>query len=216
MYPSCVLSTIDVAFISTQRLQLCTNAPGQQHTTTYQSSTLPPQHTTTLAPQIGRMAGQFAKPRSSPTEVQDGVELPAYRGDIINGPEFTPEARIPDPTRLVQAYNQSAATLNLLRGFSTGGYASLSRVSDWNLWFMNNSKEGSQYLELAGRVDEAIQFMEAAGLNQNASFMSETEFYTGHECLLLDYEQALTREDSTTGLYYDCSAHFVWCGERTR
>lgn len=165
---------------------------------------------------LGRMAGQFAKPRSADLEDKDGVSLPSYRGDIINGPEFTREARVPDPFRLVRAYNQSAATLNLLRGFSTGGYAGLTRIAQWNLDFMQNSDEGKAYMDLARRVDEAIQFMQACGLDANQPIMKETEFFTSHECLLLDYEEALTRLDSTTGLWYDCSAHFLWCGERTR
>ena len=165
---------------------------------------------------IGRMAGQFAKPRTSDTEIQDGVELPAYRGDNINGSEFTSEARVPDPDRLVRAYNQSAATLNLLRGFSTGGYAGLNRVSDWNLDFMEASDEGKQFIELARRVDEALQFMQACGIDEGNPVMQTTDFFVNHEALLLDYESALTRQDSTTGDWYDCSAHLVWCGERTR
>ena len=154
---------------------------------------------------VGRMAGQFAKPRSSGSETIDGVSLPSYRGDIINGPEFTEKARIPDPARLVKAYNQSAATLNLLRGFSTGGYAGLSRVTQWNLDFMDNSDEGKAYLDVAQRVKEAIQFMNASGLSADHPIMTETEFFVSHECLLMDYEEALTRQDSTTGLWYDCS-----------
>lgn len=138
---------------------------------------------------MGRMAGQFAKPRSSGTETRDGVELPSYRGDIINASEFTASARIPDPKRLLTAYNQCASTLNLLRGFSSGGYASLQRVTNWNLEFMAQSTRGNQYLEFVQRVEEAIGFMEACGLDANAPLMKETEFYTGHECLLLDYEQ---------------------------
>jgi len=165
---------------------------------------------------LGRMAGQFAKPRTTDTETIDGVELPSYRGDIINSPEFTEKARLPDPWRLVQAYNQSAATLNLLRGFSSGGYAALERVVDWNLDFMQNSVEGAKYMDLAHRVDEALEFMGACGVDSSIAAMSETEFYTAHECLLLEYEEALTRVDSTTDLWYDCSAHFLWCGERTR
>lgn len=165
---------------------------------------------------LGRLAGQFAKPRSAPMESKDGVELPSYRGDIINGPEFNEKARVPDPWRLVRAYNQSAATLNLLRGFATGGYAGLDRVTKWSLDFMKNSDEGKAYMDLARRVDEAIAFMGACGLDMNSSVMRETEFYVSHECLLLDYEEALTREDSTTGLWYGCSGHFLWCGERTR
>lgn len=147
---------------------------------------------------LGRIAGQFAKPRSANTETINGVTLPAYRGDIINGPEFTEAARIPDPFRLVQAYNQSAATLNLLRGFSSGGYAGLDRVSAWNLDFMANSDEGKAYMDIAKRVDEAIQFMRACGVDPKSAAFKETEFYTCHECLLLEYEEALTRLDSTT------------------
>jgi 3-deoxy-7-phosphoheptulonate synthase len=165
---------------------------------------------------VGRMAGQFAKPRSSGMEKVGDEELPSYRGDIINGSEFTSEARIPDPFRMLRAYNQSAATLNLLRGFSTGGYAGLKRVMNWNLEFMDKSDEGKAYQDLAKRVDEAIQFMIACGLDYSTAIMSETEFYVSHECLLMEYEQALTRQDSTTGLWYDCSGHFLWCGERTR
>eukprot|EP00878_Enallax_costatus_P000487 GHUV01000579.1.p1 GENE.GHUV01000579.1~~GHUV01000579.1.p1 ORF type:complete len:522 (+),score=111.81 GHUV01000579.1:31-1566(+) len=165
---------------------------------------------------LGRMAGQFAKPRSADMEDKDNQSLPSYRGDIINGPDFTADARIPDPWRLVRAYNQSAATLNLLRGFSTGGYAGLTRIASWNLDFMANSDEGKAYMDLARRVDEALQFMMACGLSSDSDIMSETEFYTSHECLLLDYEEALTRLDSTSNTWYDCSAHFLWCGERTR
>eukprot|EP01024_Parvocaulis_polyphysoides_P052552 TRINITY_DN5197_c1_g1_i1.p1 TRINITY_DN5197_c1_g1~~TRINITY_DN5197_c1_g1_i1.p1 ORF type:complete len:514 (-),score=81.95 TRINITY_DN5197_c1_g1_i1:320-1861(-) len=165
---------------------------------------------------MGRMAGQFAKPRSNPMEKKGDVELPAYKGDNINGAEFTPESRIPDPQRLIKAYSQSASTLNLLRAFSTGGYASLERVCDWNLDFMDNSVEGKAYLDLSHRVTEAIQFMQACGMNLDLPIMNETEFYTCHEALLLQYEEALTREDSTSGLWYDCSAHLIWCGERTR
>jgi 3-deoxy-7-phosphoheptulonate synthase len=165
---------------------------------------------------IGRLAGQFAKPRSADLEKKGDVSLPSYRGDIINAPDFTPESRIPDPWRLVKAYNQSAATLNLIRGFSTGGYAGLDRVTQWNLDFMSQSDEGKAYVELAKRVDEAIKFMSACGLDMHSNVMKETEFYVSHECLLMDYEQALTREDSTTGLWYGCSGHFLWCGERTR
>jgi len=165
---------------------------------------------------LGRIAGQFAKPRSANTETINGVTVNAYRGDIINGPEFEEKVRIPDPWRLVKAYNQSASTMNLLRAFSTGGYAGLDRVTQWNLDFMRNSPEGQHYEDLARRVDESLQFMRAIGLSNEQAIMRETEFYVSHECLLLGYEEALTREDSTTGLWYDCSAHFLWCGERTR
>lgn len=164
---------------------------------------------------IGRLAGQFAKPRSADMETIGDVELPSYRGDIINGPEFTAEARVPDPERLVKAYHQSAATLNLVRGFSTGGYAALDRVADWNLDFMENSDEGDKYMDLAQRVRDALAFIRACGVNDGSEFQ-ETEFFVSHECLLLDYESALTRVDSTTGLYYGCSGHYLWCGERTR
>lgn len=165
---------------------------------------------------MGRIAGQFAKPRSSSTEVIGGVELPSYRGDIVNSAEFTAAARVPDPWRMLKAYNQCAATLNLLRGFSSGGYASLTRVAQWNLDFMQNTKEGHAYLDLAQRVEEAIDFMVACGLDSNTQLMQETELYTCHEALLLYYEEALTRQDSTTALCYDTSSHFLWCGERTR
>eukprot|EP00898_Chlorokybus_atmophyticus_P005542 jgi/Chlat1/598/Chrsp103S01030 len=159
---------------------------------------------------IGRMAGQFAKPRSEPMETVDGVALPSYRGDIINGDAFVPEARNPDPFRL------SAATLNLIRGFASGGYAAMQRVTKWNLDFMQGSSQAARYMELATRIDDCMGFMAACGLTPSDPVMRSTEFYTSHEALLLQYEQALTREDSTTGLWYDCSAHMVWCGERTR
>lgn len=165
---------------------------------------------------MGRIAGQFAKPRSKPTESVNGVELPSYRGDIVNSSESILESRVPDPMRMVKAYNQSAATLNLLRGFSSGGYAGLDRVTKWSLDFMKNSKEYKCYADLAQRVQEAIEFMVACGFQTENPIMRETEFYTCHEALLLEYEQALTREDSTTSLCYDCSSHFLWCGERTR
>jgi 3-deoxy-7-phosphoheptulonate synthase len=165
---------------------------------------------------IGRLAGQFAKPRSANTETKGGVELPSYRGDIINGPEFTEAARVPDPFRLVRAYNQSAATLNLLRGFASGGYAALDRVGEWNLDFMKNSDEGRAYTDLAARVQEAVAFMAACGMDMHSKVWTSTELYVSHECLLLDYEGALAREDSTTGLWYGCSGHMLWCGERTR
>ncbi|XP_078442680.1 phospho-2-dehydro-3-deoxyheptonate aldolase 1, chloroplastic-like [Wolffia australiana] len=165
---------------------------------------------------VGRMAGQFAKPRSDNSEIRDGVELPAYRGDNINGDAFNEKSRIPDPQRLLKAYSQSAGTLNLLRAFATGGYASIQRVTQWNLDFLQHSEQGDRYMELAQRVDEAIGFMTAAGLTPEHPLMTSTEFWTSHECLHLMYEQALTREDSTSGLFYDCSAHMLWVGERTR
>ncbi|KAG8047826.1 hypothetical protein GUJ93_ZPchr0008g13986 [Zizania palustris] len=165
---------------------------------------------------VGRMAGQFAKPRSDGFEERDGVKLPSYRGDNINGDAFNEKSRSPDPHRMIRAYSQSAATLNLLRAFATGGYAAMQRVTQWNLDFTEHSEQGDRYMELAHRVDEALGFMAAAGLTMDHPIMTTTEFWTSHECLLLPYEQALTREDSTTGLYYDCSAHFLWVGERTR
>ncbi|KAM0904302.1 hypothetical protein ACQ4PT_018095 [Festuca glaucescens] len=165
---------------------------------------------------VGRMAGQFAKPRSDNFEVKDGVKLPSYRGDNINGDAFNEKSRIPDPQRMIRAYTQSAATLNLLRAFAMGGYAAMQRVTQWNLDFTENSEQGDRYRELAHRVDEALGFMSAAGLTLDHPVMSSTEFWTSHECLLLPYEQALTRQDSTSGLFYDCSAHMLWVGERTR
>ncbi|XP_059432219.1 phospho-2-dehydro-3-deoxyheptonate aldolase 2, chloroplastic [Corylus avellana] len=165
---------------------------------------------------VGRMAGQFAKPRSDSFEEKDGVKLPSYKGDNINGDDFTEKSRIPDPERLIRAYCQSAATLNLLRAFATGGYAAIQRLSEWNLDFAEHSEQGDRYHELAGRVDEALGFMAAAGLTVDHPVMRTTEFWTSHECLHLPYEQSLTRKDSTSGLHYDCSAHMVWVGERTR
>ena len=164
---------------------------------------------------VGRMAGQFAKPRSSPVEVQGGVELPSYLGDNINGIEFTPEARIPDPQRLLQAYSQSAATLNLLRAFSTGGYANLRQVHQWTLEFMDRSPWSAKFAEMADRIGEALDFMQACGMSDLPQ-VRETDFYTSHESLLLPYEQALTRVDSTSGEHYACSGHFLWIGDRTR
>ncbi|GBD42897.1 Phospho-2-dehydro-3-deoxyheptonate aldolase [bacterium HR40] len=166
---------------------------------------------------VGRMAGQFAKPRSSPTEVRDGVELPAYRGDIVNGLEFDPESRRPDPRRQLQAYAQAAATLNLLRAFTEGGYASLTRVHQWNLGFVEKSPQGERYRDLADRISDALTFMQACGITDlNTPQITRTSFYTSHECLLLGFEQAMTRVDSTTGLWYDTSAHLLWIGDRTR
>ncbi|XP_022016320.1 phospho-2-dehydro-3-deoxyheptonate aldolase 2, chloroplastic isoform X2 [Helianthus annuus] len=165
---------------------------------------------------VGRMAGQFAKPRSDSFEEKDGVKLPSYRGDNINGDSFDEKSRIPDPSRMIQAYTQSVSTLNILRAFATGGYAAMQRVNEWNLDFTEHSEQGDRYRELAHRVDEAMGFMAAAGLTTDHPIMTTTQFWTSHECLLLPYEQALTREDSTSGLYYDCAAHMVWVGERTR
>jgi 3-deoxy-7-phosphoheptulonate synthase len=166
---------------------------------------------------VGRIAGQFAKPRSAPTESIGGVELPSYRGDIVNGMEFNAEARKPDPERLVQSYNQSAATLNLLRAFAQGGFADLHKVHRWNLEFVADSPLGARYQELAERLSETLEFMAACGLtSETVPQIRETEFYTSHEALLLHYEQALTRVDSLTGKWYGCSAHLLWIGDRTR
>ncbi len=156
---------------------------------------------------VGRMAGQFAKPRSAPSESIGGVELPSYRGDIINGIEFTAAARRPDPERLLQSYNQSAATLNLLRAFAQGGFADLHKVHRWTLDFVADSPQGHRYAELADRLSETLDFMAACGLTaETAPQIRETEFFTSHEALLLPFEQALTRVDSLTGRYYGCSA----------
>jgi 3-deoxy-7-phosphoheptulonate synthase len=166
---------------------------------------------------LGRLAGQFAKPRSSDTETLSGVTLPSYRGDIINGLDFDAAAREPDPQRLIQAYNQSAATLNLLRAFAQGGYADLHRVHAWNQDFVATSPQGERYQALADRLTETLDFMAACGLtSETTPQIRETEFYTSHEALFLAYEEAMTRVDSTTGEWYDCSAHLVWLGDRTR
>ncbi len=166
---------------------------------------------------IGRIAGQFAKPRSSPTETRDGVTLPSYRGDNINAMAFTPEARTPDPERLAQAYSQSAATLNLLRAFASGGYAALANVHRWTLEFVGQTDQGARYRELADRIAEALEFMRACGVTADtAPQLAETDFFTSHEALLLHFEEAMTRIDSTTGRWYDTSAHFLWIGHRTR
>jgi 3-deoxy-7-phosphoheptulonate synthase len=166
---------------------------------------------------VGRMAGQFAKPRSSDVEKQGDVTLPSYRGDIINGIEFDAGVREPDPARMIQAYSQSAATLNLLRAFAQGGYADLHRVHAWNQDFVADSPQGERYRELADRLTETLNFMEACGLtSETTPQIRETEFYTAHEGLFLSYEEALTRVDSTTDQWYDCSAHLVWIGDRTR
>ena len=166
---------------------------------------------------VGRMAGQFAKPRSAPTEAQGDLELPSYRGDIINGIDFDPEARIPDPRRLLRAYHQAAATLNLLRAFAQGGFANLEKVHRWNLEFVGESAQSERYEELATRIDDILAFMRAIGVTpDSAPQLRETDFYTSHEALLPNYEQALTRVDSLTGRWYGCSAHFLWIGDRTR
>jgi 3-deoxy-7-phosphoheptulonate synthase len=166
---------------------------------------------------VGRMAGQFAKPRSAPTEKIGDVELPSYRGDIVNGIDFTADARMPDPERLAQSYNQSAATLNLLRAFAQGGFADLHKVHRWNMDFVAESAQGHRYSEMADRLSETLEFMAACGITSTTTpQLRETEFYTSHEALLLPYEQALTRVDSLTGRWYDCSAHLLWIGDRTR
>ena len=167
---------------------------------------------------VGRIAGQFAKPRSSAVEVIDGVELPSYRGDNINGMAFTAEARQPDPERLIQSYSQSAATLNLLRAFSQGGYADLTNVHGWMMGFVNRSAQGPAYQAMADKINEAMDFMSACGVTPaNVPQMAQVEFYTSHEALLLGFEEAMTREDSTNpGEYFDTSAHMLWIGHRTR
>lgn len=162
---------------------------------------------------MGRMAGQFAKPRSSDTETREGLELPAYRGDAVNGYDFTLESRTPDPKRLLQAYNTSASTLNLIRAFTMGGFADLRSVHEWNKGFTDNPAN-SRYETMAKEIDKAIKFMAACGANFNE--LRTTEFYTSHEGLLFDYERPMTRIDSRTGTPYDTSAHFIWIGERTR
>lgn len=166
---------------------------------------------------VGRMAGQFAKPRSSATEVQGGVELDSYKGDIINGMEFDAATRAPDPQRLLKAYSQSAATLNLIRAFAQGGFADLHRVHGWNQGFIADSPAGERYKDLADRISETLEFMEACGITgDNTPSLRQTEFFTSHEALLLGYEQVMTRIDSTSGDWYDTSAHLLWIGDRTR
>ena len=165
---------------------------------------------------VGRMAGQFAKPRSAATEVIGGVELPSYRGDIINGFDFDPASRVPDPARMLQAYTQSAASLNLLRAFSTGGFADIHRVHSWTLGFAEHDK-AERYRELSNRIADALDFMTAAGVNADtAHTLSTVEFYTSHEALLLEYEEALCRIDSLTGQPVAGSGHMIWIGDRTR
>jgi 3-deoxy-7-phosphoheptulonate synthase len=163
---------------------------------------------------IGRLAGQFAKPRSRPTEIRDGVELPAYRGDAVNGFDFTPDSRAHDPARMLRAYHCAAVTLNLCRAFTTGGYADLHEVHAWNQDFVRSSPSGQRYERLAGEIDRALAFMRACGAESEE--LRTVEFYSSHEALLLPYEQALTRLDPRTGAAYDLSAHFLWVGERTR
>lgn len=166
---------------------------------------------------VGRMAGQFAKPRSSDTEKIGDLELPSFRGHIVNDPGPSSEARIPDPDRLVQAYHQSAATLNLVRAFVKGGFADLSRVHAWNQEFVASSPEGQRYEQVATDIERALRFMRACGVDtEHTAALHEADVYTSHEALLLGYEEALTRQDSLTGSWYDCSAHMLWIGERTR
>ncbi|WP_136163109.1 class II 3-deoxy-7-phosphoheptulonate synthase [Sphingomonas flavalba] len=166
---------------------------------------------------VGRMAGQFAKPRSADTEEQGGVTLPSYRGDIINDIAFAPEGRVPDPQRMIRAYSQAAATQNLLRAFAQGGYANLHQVHRWTHDFMGRSPWAKKYAETADRISDALEFMAACGISPDTvPQLKATQFYTSHEALLLPYEQALTREDSLTGDWYDTSAHFLWIGDRTR
>ncbi|MDQ0838039.1 class II 3-deoxy-7-phosphoheptulonate synthase [Sphingomonas faeni] len=166
---------------------------------------------------LGRMAGQFAKPRSTDTETIGGIELPSYRGDNVNDIAFTAEARAPDPQRMIRAYSQSAATLNLLRAFAQGGYANLHQVHRWTHDFMGRSPWSKKYAETADRIGEALEFMAACGIDpETVPQLAQTHFYTSHEALLLQYEQALTRQDSLTGDWYDTSAHFLWIGDRTR
>ncbi|TCS61119.1 class II 3-deoxy-7-phosphoheptulonate synthase [Primorskyibacter sedentarius] len=165
---------------------------------------------------VGRMAGQFAKPRSAPTEVKDGLELPSYRGDIINELDFSPQARIPDPSKMLQAYTQAAATLNLLRAFSTGGYADVHQVHQWTLGF-TESEKAAKYRDMANRISDALDFMKAAGVDSNSAHsLQSVDFYTSHESLLLEYEEALCRQDSTSGKWLAGSGHMIWIGDRTR
>jgi len=166
---------------------------------------------------MGRIAGQYAKPRSKPTEIQNGVELPSFRGDMVNAVEFSSEARTPDCQRLLTSYFHSAASLNILRAFTRGGYASLEKVHAWNKEFVKQSAEGKSYEKLANDIEKALTFMKVIGFDpQSVPQLSEAYFYTSHEALLLGYEEALTRQDSLTGKWYDCSAHMVWIGDRTR
>jgi len=166
---------------------------------------------------VGRIAGQFAKPRSSDTETKDDVTLPSYRGDIINGIDFDEASRVPDPERQIMAYRQSAATLNLIRAFAQGGYANLEHVHQWTLGFVNDSPAGERYQQLADRIGETLRFMKAIGFSaDDHQRLRETDFYTSHEALLLGYEEAMTRTDSTTGDYYSTSGHMLWIGDRTR
>ena len=166
---------------------------------------------------VGRIAGQFAKPRSNNTETIDGVELPVFRGHMVNGPDAHADARIPNPDRLVQAYHQAASTLNLVRAFTKGGFADLNRVHAWNQEFVAQSAEGQRYEEVASEIERALAFMRACGIDtETNTALHQVDVYTSHEALILGYEEALTRQDSLTGGWYDCSAHMLWIGERTR
>ncbi len=166
---------------------------------------------------VGRIAGQFAKPRSSATETLEGRSLPAFRGHSVNDDRFDDAARVPDPTRMLQAYHQSAATLNLIRAFTKGGFADLRQIHTWNQEFVAGSKQGQRYEQIARQIDRSLAFMAACGIDLGAdSALHEVDLYTSHEALLLQYEEALTRRDSLTGDWYDCSAHLLWVGERTR
>ncbi|MEC9392417.1 MAG: 3-deoxy-7-phosphoheptulonate synthase class II, partial [Pseudomonadota bacterium] len=166
---------------------------------------------------VGRIAGQFAKPRSEPFENKGDIDLPSYRGDIVNGIEFEEDLRMPDPERQIMAYRQAASTLNLLRAFAQGGYANLDHVHRWNMSFVKESKQGEQYEALANRISETLNFMDAVGINSDTtSELRSVDFYTSHESLLLGYEESLTRIDSTSGEWYDTSAHMLWIGDRTR
>ncbi|NOZ89943.1 MAG: 3-deoxy-7-phosphoheptulonate synthase, partial [Epsilonproteobacteria bacterium] len=166
---------------------------------------------------VGRVAGQFAKPRSSDYEEIDGVKLPSYRGDIINNIKFTKEARVPNPENMLKAYNQGAATMNILRAFSRGGLADLNRVHQWNLDFIKDNPLGQRYDELSQKIDKSMKFMAACGVtSENTPQLQQTTIFTSHEALLLNYEEALTRTDEETGEWYDCSAHMLWIGDRTR
>lgn len=166
---------------------------------------------------VGRMAGQYAKPRSSDTEMVNGVEIPSYRGDMVNSIEPTPEARRPDPQRMLKGYYLASATMNIIRAFTRGGYAALDRVHSWNNEFVKTSPQGQSYEKLAKNIDDAINFMRVVGLDpDNIPQLQQATFFVSHEALLLGYEEALTRQDSTTGDWYDCSAHMLWIGDRTR
>ncbi len=165
---------------------------------------------------VGRIAGQYAKPRSSDTETVDGVEISSYRGDMVNSPDPTKEARRPDPDRMLQGYFRAASTMNILRAFTRGGYAALHRVHAWNNEFVKNSPQGQSYEKLAAQIEQAINFMRVIGIDTDIPQINQAAFFTSHEALLLGYEEALTRNDSTTGDWYDCSGHMLWIGDRTR